>query len=177
MVTRLPHDLEEPLPAVSDQLRRTAALAAKLLEQRWFARAPIWLYRARLGFLMGSRMLMLEHIGRSSGARRYAILEVVAQPAPGRYVVASGFGERSQWFRNVRANPSVRIWVGAHGPRSAVARILAPAEAQAALQQYARKHPRAWRSLRPVFESTLGVEIDETGTALPMVSLELSLGE
>ncbi|HTM84573.1 MAG TPA: nitroreductase family deazaflavin-dependent oxidoreductase, partial [Mycobacterium sp.] len=38
-------------------------------------RAPIWLYRARLGALLGSRLLMLEHRGRTSGARRYVVLE------------------------------------------------------------------------------------------------------
>lgn len=91
-------------------------------------RAPIWLFRARLGFLMGSRLLMLEHIGRRSGQRRYVVLEVVDRPGPGRYVVASGFGERSQWFRNIQAKPSVRVFIGRHGPRAATARTLAADE-------------------------------------------------
>ena len=69
-----------------------AAWAAGLLRVRWLARAPIGLYRARLGFLLGSRLLMLEHLGRKSGARRYVVLEVVARPRPGTYVVASAFG-------------------------------------------------------------------------------------
>lgn len=42
--------------------------AAALLRVRWFVRAPIWLFRARLGGLFGSRLLMLEHVGRSPGA-------------------------------------------------------------------------------------------------------------
>ncbi len=75
---------------------RFAALASKLLQIRWLVRAPIWLFRARLGFLAGSRLLLLEHVGRKSGARRYVILEVVDRPAPGKYTVASGFGERAQ---------------------------------------------------------------------------------
>jgi deazaflavin-dependent oxidoreductase (nitroreductase family) len=160
------------LAATPPRSNRIAALAARLLEQRWFARAPIWIYRARLGFLMGSRVLMLEHIGRRSGARRYAILEVVDQPAPGRYVVASGFGERSQWLRNVRANPSVRVSVGRQRSRPATARPLDPAEAQAALREYARKHPVSWRTLRPVFESTLGTEISDDTSALPLVCID-----
>jgi hypothetical protein len=40
-----------------------AKAGARLLRSRWLMRAPIWLYRARLGFLFRSRMLMLEHIG------------------------------------------------------------------------------------------------------------------
>lgn len=45
-------------------------LGARLLRTRAFVRAPIPLYRAGLGFLLGPRLLMLEHIGRKPGARR-----------------------------------------------------------------------------------------------------------
>jgi hypothetical protein len=31
---------------------------------------PIWLYRARLGFLLGHRFVYVAHRGRVSGARR-----------------------------------------------------------------------------------------------------------
>ncbi len=153
-----------------------AALVGKLLRVRWFVRAPIWLFRARLGFLAGSRLLLLEHVGRTSGARRYVVLEVVDRPTPTSYIVASGFGERAQWFRNIRANPAVRVTVGGHAARQATARVLEPAEAQAALHAYARKHPRAWRNLRPVFESTLRAEIHDDGTNLPLVCLDITLG-
>jgi hypothetical protein len=33
-------------------------------------RAPIWIYRAGAGGLFGSRILMIGHIGRKSGAPR-----------------------------------------------------------------------------------------------------------
>lgn len=148
--------------------------AAGLLRVRWFVRAPIWLYRAGLGFVFGSRLLLLEHIGRTSGARRYVVLEVVDRPRPGRYVVASGFGGRAQWFRNVRANPHVRVSVAGHGPRPAAARLLEPAEAAATLRRYASAHPRAWAKLRPVLEETLGAEIGEDHTDLPLVALDLA---
>jgi hypothetical protein len=60
-----------------------AALAARLLRVRWIVRAPVWLYRARLGFVFGSRLLMLEHTGRKTGIRRYVVLEAVDHPDPG----------------------------------------------------------------------------------------------
>lgn len=41
-----------------------AGTAARMLRSRRLMRAPIWLYRARLGGLLGGRLLMLEHIGR-----------------------------------------------------------------------------------------------------------------
>jgi len=154
---------------------RLAMLASRLLQIRWFVRAPIWLFRARLGFLAGSRLLLLEHVGRKSGARRYVVLEVVDRPARGTYIVASGFGERAQWLRNIRANPAVRVSVSGHRPRAATAHVLDPVDAEAALRAYARDHPRAWRALRPVFEATLGAEIPEDGTVLPLVCLDMTI--
>lgn len=153
---------------------QTTSLAVKLLRLRWFVRAPIWLFRARLGFLFGSRLLLLEHIGRRSGARRYVVLEVVDHPASDRYVVAAGFGERAQWLQNVRANPSVRVSVGTRSSRAATAHVLPPDQAKSAVEAYATRHPRAWARLRPVFEETLGAKIQPDGTALPLIRLELA---
>jgi len=153
-----------------------AAWAAGLLRVRWLARAPVGLYRARLGFLFGSRLLMLEHLGRKSGARRYVVLEVAARPRPGTYVVASGFGARAQWFRNVRANPHVRIYAGGHRPQPATARLLTSDETAAALAAYAAGHPRAWAALKPVLEATLGARISDQETSLPMIAFEVPGG-
>ena len=163
----MPEDKPAPLS------RSLAARAASLLRVRWVVRFPVVLYRARLGFLFGSRMLMLEHIGRKTGARRYAVLEVVDRPCPGTYVVVSGFGTRAQWFRNIRACPDVGVWVGPHGRAQATARPLTSDEVRAALASYADKHPRAWATLRPVFEETLGVPITDREASLPMVALDL----
>lgn len=163
----MPADKPAPLS------RSLAARAASLLRVRWIVRFPVVLYKARLGFLFGSRMLMLEHIGRKTGARRYAVLEVVDHPHPGTYVVVSGFGTRAQWFRNVRACPDVGVWVGPHGRAQATARLLTSDEVRAALASYAGKHPRAWATLRPVFEETLGVPITDREASLPMVALDL----
>jgi deazaflavin-dependent oxidoreductase (nitroreductase family) len=141
---------------------------------RWIVRAPVWLYRVRLGFLLGSRLLMIEHTGRRTGARRYVILEAVDRPGPRTYIVAAGFGERAQWLRNVRANPAVRVYTGGRRPAPAIARLLDHEESAAALTAYARSHPRAWAALRPVFETTLGARIGSDGTSLPMIALDLT---
>jgi len=136
-------------------------------------RAPVWIYRARAGVLFGGRVLMLEHVGRKSGAPRYVVLEVVGHGSRDTYVVASGFGRKAQWFRNIEANPRVRVYVGSHAPRRANARVLDQQEADRALATYRNRHPRAWERFRPVLEKTLGAPITETGTALPMVELRL----
>lgn len=149
-------------------------VVAGVLRVRWLVRAPIWLYRARLGILLGPRMLMLEHRGRKSGRRRYVALEVVDHPAPERYVVVSGFGERAQWLRNITAEPRVRVYTGSRVPRAAVAHRLAADEAARTLARYAAAHPRSWNKLRPVLEETLGISIDEraTGVDLPVIALD-----
>ena len=121
---------------------------AWVLGNRALMRAPICLYRARLGFLFGSRTLMLEHVGRKSGAKRYVMLEVVGHPAPDTYVVASGFGERSQWFRNLMVNPRTRVSVAGHGPRAATARRLPTGEADAVLADYVTGIPARGQSSR-----------------------------
>lgn len=149
--------------------RGLAALGARALTTRWLVRAPIYAYRAGLGFLFGSRLLMLEHIGRTSGARRFVVLEVVERPGPDRYVVVSGFGRRAQWYRNIVAHPHVRVSCGMRRGQPATAVPLSPDESAAALRRYAHIHPRAWRNLRSTIESATGRPVD----TLPMVALRL----
>ncbi len=152
---------------------RFAAVGARILRSRRLMRAPIWIYKGRAGALFGSRLLMLEHVGRKSGTRRYVVLEVVDHPTPDSYVVASGFGTKAQWFRNIQANPKVRVYSGSRAPLPATARILTPQEADRALAAYINKHPQAWERFRPVLERTLGSRITETDTPLPIVELRL----
>ena len=150
---------------------RIARLGARLLRTRWIVRTPVALYRARLGWLFGSRLLMLEHRGRLTGQPRYAVLEVVDTPSSGTWIVVAGFGRQAQWLLNIRADPHVRVWVGGHRPAVAIAMELTAAERGQALGAYSASHPRAWRELRPVLEETLGSPIDAEGTDLPMVAL------
>lgn len=157
-------------PTPSDAI---AKHGARILRTRWLMRAPIRLYRARLGFLFGSRTLMLEHLGRKTGATRHVVLEVIDHPTPDTYVVASGFGDRAQWFRNIQAHPHVRVTVGTHGPAPATARVLPQDEADEALRNYITRHPRAWERFKSILENTLGTPITERNTPLPMVALHL----
>lgn len=153
--------------------RAIAAGGARLLGTRALMRAPIWIYRARLGFLFGSRMLMLEHIGRRTGAPRQVVLEVFDHPTPDKYVVVSGFGTRAQWFRNVQANSAVRVYASGRPPAPAIARPLDQEEADRAMAAYRRRHARAWARFKPVIEETLGEPVNDTNTALPMIELWL----
>lgn len=147
-----------------------ARIGARALRTRSLVRAPIWLYRHRLGRLMGQRVLMLEHRGRTSGRPRYVCLEVVERSSPTTITVASGFGTRAQWYRNLVAEPRCRVSVGGWSSVPAVARMLGPEESQAALRRYQAAHPAAWRHLQGILEHAAGGDME----TLPMVELTLS---
>lgn len=125
-------------------------LASTLLHARWFVRAPITLFRAGLGGLFGGRLLLLVHRGRTSGEARYVVLEVAGRPAPDRFVVVAGLGPRSQWYRNVVAEPRVLVRTGARRAARAVAHVRAPDDGARLLREYAGRSPRAWAALEPV---------------------------
>jgi deazaflavin-dependent oxidoreductase (nitroreductase family) len=155
----------------STAAKTVGSVGARVLRVRGLVRFPIGLYRARLGFLFGSRLLLLEHMGRATGIRRCVVLEVVDHPSPTRYVVASGFGAASQWFLNIQADPHVRVSVARHHLVLAAAQQLSRAEAATTLATYSRRHRLAWAALEPVFEAALGAPTTE----LPLVALDLTL--
>lgn len=106
-------------------------------------RAPVHLYRWRLGWLLGSRFCLLTHTGRSSGLPRQVVLEVTGRdPDTGAILVASGFGTSSQWYRNISHDARVRVQVGRHTGQ-ALARPLTSEESGQAMARYASQHPRA----------------------------------
>ena len=112
---------------------------------RWLVRLPIWLYRLRLGFLMGARFILLEHRGRSSGARRFTVLEVVHSDAQG-LCIASGWGDRAQWYRNVMKSPEVAVTQGLRRYRTRIEGLQVE-EATGLLAGYASRNPGAFKAL------------------------------
>jgi len=137
-------------------------------------RAPIWFYRARLGWLLGGRFLMLTHTGRVSGKQRYTVLEVVKHEAETHtYYVVSGYGEKADWYQNVMANPQVRIQVG-NQHYQAHAERLSPDQGAEIIQDYGQRHPSALRQLA----GFMGYRIENTeddqralGRILPVIAL------
>ncbi len=113
--------------------------------QAWFWRAPIFFYRAGLGWMLGGRFLLLNHIGRKSRLPRKAVLEIIKHDAK-TYYSASGFGEKSHWYQNIMHSPDVKIQVGRKKMNTHAER-LSHAEAKDVLGEYAEKHPRALREL------------------------------
>ena len=139
--------------------------------ERLLFRAPIMLYRAGLGFLLGRRFLMLEHTGRRSGETRRTILEVVVNDSDSIYVVA-GWGTAAQWLKNVRANPHVTIHVGSRSYRTR-AEMVDGDEAHDVMRRYGSEHPRALNRLAALMLDEPGdgprEQADRVADRLPMV--------
>ena len=120
-------------------------------------RLPIWLYRLRLGWLLGDRLLLLTHIGRKSGLPRQAVIEVVRHDlATDTYIVASGFGVQVDWFRNIQRNPNVVVQSGRRR-LAAVAERLPLDIAADELYEYAQRRPGTFRAIT---KRLLGQELD-----------------
>jgi len=142
---------------------------------RLMLRLPIWLYRLQLGWLLGNRFLLLTHVGRKTGLPHQTVVEVVSHNSTkDRYVIASGWGEKSDWFRNIKKTPSVSVEVGGRSFQ-AHATILSVAEAEEELLDYAHKHPAAFRELA---KFTIGEHLEATrqdcnklAQSIPLVSL------
>ena len=110
-------------------------------------RLPIALYRWGLGWVLGRRFVMIEHVGRKSGLPRHVVVEVVRYDrASGSVAVASAWGRKADWFRNVLKTPEVTLTLGGRRFR-AVATVLDEASAVDAVCDYARRHPLAFREL------------------------------
>lgn len=114
---------------------------------RLFFRAPIWLYKLKLGWLMGNRMLKMTHTGRISGEARQVVLEVVKHdPSRDIYYIAAAWGEKSDWVKNIRANPQVEVQVGRR-KFDMLAEQLTPDQGELTILDYSQRHPNAMLNL------------------------------
>lgn len=139
---------------------------------RWFMRAPIWLYRFGLGWVLGRRFVLVEHVGRRSGLTRRTVLEVVDHDPDG-LAVAAAWGPRSDWFRNVEADPDVRLSTGRMRGVPARARVLASSEAEEVFARYAEAHPRAASALSKVLDVPVADPVAMAGV-VPVVRFDFS---
>jgi deazaflavin-dependent oxidoreductase (nitroreductase family) len=117
-------------------------------------RLPIAFYRLRLGWLLGQRFVLLEHIGRKSGQARQTVVEVIGHDrASDTYYIASGWGKRAQWYQNLLATPTITIQIGRRR-LNVRAETLTPKEGAHILVDYRQKHPLATRELSRMLTGT-----------------------
>ena len=142
---------------------------------RLMFRAPIWLYKYNLGWLMTGRMLQLTHTGRVSGEPRHVVLEVVKHdPFTDFYYIAAAWGEQSDWVKNIQANPEVKVKVGKRN-LNLVAVQLTEDESESVILEYSQKHEATMMNLAKFMGYKLdGSEADfrELGRMLMMFALK-----
>lgn len=103
--------------------------------------APAWLYRHRLGWLLGRRFLAVTHVGRRSGKPYETVLEVVQHDRrTGESIVVSAYGATADWYRNLQESPAGLIRTGRQEfvPEQ---RFLTPDEARAVAVTFREAHP------------------------------------
>jgi deazaflavin-dependent oxidoreductase (nitroreductase family) len=126
---------------------------------RWAFRAPLRLYRANLGWLFGHHLARITHVGRRTRRSRKTVVEVVRyDPRTREIVVAAGWGDQTEWYRNILASPALEIRSGRTAYRP-TQHLLTPEETYAEIQEYTRRHP--WLA-RFTPARLLGIPFDAT---------------
>lgn len=130
---------------------------------------PGWLYRRRLGWLLGRRFLALTHRGRTTGTERITVLEVaVHDPETLESIVVSAYGAQADWYRNIRANPAVRVQSGRLDYRP-LQRFLTMDEAREAAVRFCSEHP--WEArLAPRILPAIGAAVGDVGDPVEMLA-------
>ena len=135
-------------------------------------KAPAYLYRLHLGWLLGHRFLMVSHRGRKTGKVRHTVLEVVRySPASKESIVPSSYGEKADWYQNLQAAPGLKIRTGfeRYAPEQ---RILETSEVYRVLADYAHRHPTA---MRVISKRMLGLQYDGSESQRQMLASHLRM--
>jgi len=115
---------------------------------------------------------MIEHRGRKSGRLYRTVVEVVDRPRTegGERFVLSGFGPRTDWYRNIRGGNLVAIWIGSKRCRATM-RFVEPEEASDVMLGYETAHPTAAK----VLAVELGLDYDGTPEGRLQVMREIPM--
>lgn len=157
--------------------RMTREPAGRL--QRMFLRGPVFMYRGPIAEVLRWRCVMLlTSIGRKTGQPRTT--GVSFMPDGDRFIIFSGWGTSSNWYRNVRANPRVTIKVGRR-TMTADARLIADPDQRIALMRRMRDRSRSCgppKLVRPImrlsrlfdYDAEIRMAIDQ-GADIPVLEL------
>jgi deazaflavin-dependent oxidoreductase (nitroreductase family) len=101
---------------------------------------PVFLYRLRLGWLLGKRFMQLTHVGRRSGKVRRTILAVLRFDEKTREIYAVSAWKGSDWYYNIQAASALRVETGfvRYIPAQ---RTLSPEEITTAFVEFRQEHP------------------------------------
>ena len=103
-------------------------------------KSPLILYRLGLGSLMGTRFLLLTHVGRKTGKVYRSVLAVLSFDKQTREIRAVAPWGASNWLKNIQARPALEVRTGSvhYVP---VFRYLTPEEIATLFIQFRTEHP------------------------------------
>jgi deazaflavin-dependent oxidoreductase (nitroreductase family) len=104
-------------------------------------RLPLVLYRHGWGRVLGRTFMLLVHEGRKTGQPHPMTAMVMRyDPTTREVVIFSGWGPDSDWVRNIRARPAIRVEVGSesYAPQH---RFLSEDEGVAVASDFVRRQP------------------------------------
>jgi deazaflavin-dependent oxidoreductase (nitroreductase family) len=101
---------------------------------------PLFLYRARLGWVLGKLFMQITHVGRHSGKVRRTILAVVRFEEKTQEIYAVSAWKGSDWYYNIQAAPALEVAIGSlrYAPTQ---RTLTAEEIATAFLEYRKRHP------------------------------------
>jgi deazaflavin-dependent oxidoreductase (nitroreductase family) len=108
-------------------------------------RIPRPLYHFGWGWMLAHTFLLIAHQGRKTGKRHETVaMALKYDPDTRETVVCSGWGQNTDWIRNIRAHPALRIQMGreSYTPEQ---RFLSEDESVAVAVEFRRQHPRRLR--------------------------------
>ena len=101
---------------------------------------PVFLYRLRLGWLLGKRFMQLTHVGRRSGKVRRTILAVLRFDEHSKEIYAVSAWKGSDWYYNIQSSPALLVESG-FARYVPMQRTLSPEEITTTFIEYRTKHP------------------------------------
>ncbi len=122
---------------------------------RFLFRLPLFYQRAGLHFLIPRNVLILTTTGRRSGRPHVTPVEFGPGAHGEPYMVMSGWDGHTDWYRNILADPCVRVWVRGRA-WEARAEPVPQADVAKVLKQLAQITPAANR----MWSRWAGVQID-----------------
>lgn len=123
--------------------------------RRAMFKAPLLLWRMGLGPIIGHIMLVITHTGRKSGLPHHTMVEYHMLDDV-KYAPCA-FGPRSDWYKNITADPRVTIQT-AHGTESATAvRVTDDQELLAVYELFMRRDPPLTRW----YLDSLGIQAEQ----------------
>ncbi len=108
--------------------------------------------------MFGKRFILFHHVGRKSGQQYPTVVEVVEiEKDTGNVIVVAGYGERTQWYQNLKHMQSTTIQLGKHKFPVSI-EMISPEDGAEIMVRYYQRYGKITSALF----SILGYEWDGT---------------